>query len=403
MASRSILYLISWLSTVSAGLAGALFSTYLPDIVADIVGSTDRADIARVGSWAGGAFLLGWAIGAVGMGALADRIGRKRTLFLGTLTCALGVLGTAFVQSLPMLVLLRIATGVGAGTTVLLTAVMVSEAWATGDRAKMIGLLINAFPGGLIVAGTIAGAQPDFRMAYMMSSVMLLLPVAVWFFVPESAWWQRSGDMHAERHIARERLFSADHRKDLLVGLTLYGSMLVGLWAVFVWGPTWVGTLGDIKDAQGHRALTNVMLGLGSMLGGIISGPLNNAVGRRKAAMLGYVGCIVLSLATFVPTHQPGAVLFGLILVLSICIGINQGVLSTYIPELFPTLIRAAAAGLCFNVGRIITTVTVFFVGLLIPLLGGYNNAILTFALAYVVGLLTLHAARETRGIMLPE
>jgi MFS family permease len=119
--------------------------------------------------------------------------------------------------------------------------------------------------------------------------------------------------------------------------------------------------------------------------------------------MLGYVGCIVLSLATFVPTHQPGAVLFGLILVLSICIGINQGVLSTYIPELFPTLIRAAAAGLCFNVGRIITTVTVFFVGLLIPLLGGYNNAILTFALAYVVGLLTLHAARETRGIMLPE
>jgi MFS family permease len=337
------------------------------------------------------------------MGALADRIGRKRTLFLGTLTCALGVLGTAFVQSLPMLVLLRIATGVGAGTTVLLTAVMVSEAWATGDRAKMIGLLINAFPGGLIVAGTIAGAEPDFRMAYMMSSVMLLLPVAVWFFVPESAWWQRSGDMHAERHIARERLFSADHRKDLLVGLTLYGSMLVGLWAVFVWGPTWVGTLGDIKDAQGHRALTNVMLGLGSMLGGIISGPLNNAVGRRKAAMLGYVGCIVLSLATFVPTHQPGAVLFGLILVLSICIGINQGVLSTYIPELFPTLIRAAAAGLCFNVGRIITTVTVFFVGLLIPLLGGYNNAILTFALAYVVGLLTLHAARETRGIMLPE
>ena len=85
----------------------------------------------------------------------------------------------------------------------------------------MIGLLINAFPGGLIAAGMIAGAQPDFRMAYLVSSVMLLLPVAVWFLVPESAWWQRSGDIHAERHIARERLFSADHRIDLLVGLTL--------------------------------------------------------------------------------------------------------------------------------------------------------------------------------------
>ena len=145
------------------------------------------------------------------------------------------------------------------------------------------------------------------------------------------------------------------------------------------------------------------MLGIGSMLGGIISGPLNNAVGRRKAAILGYVGCIVLSLAIFVPTHQPGVVLFGLILVLSTFIGMNQGVLTTYIPELFPTMIRAAAAGLCFNVGRIVTTVTVFFIGVLVPLLGGYDNAILTFALAYVVGLLTLRVARETRGIMLPE
>lgn len=403
MASRSILYLISWLATVSAGLAGALFTTYLPLIVADIVGSTDRADIARVGSWAGGAFLLGWAIGAVGFGALADRVGRKRALFLGTLLCSLGVLGTAFVHSIPMLVLLRIVTGAGAGSILLLTAVMVSEAWATGDRAKMVGILINAFPVGLIVAGAVAGAQSNFRTAYLVSSSMLLLPVAVWFFVPESAWWQRSGDLHAERHMARERLWSADHRKDLVVGLTLFGCMLIGLWAVFVWGPTWVGTLGDINDAQRHRALTNVMLGVGSMLGGIISGPLSNAVGRRKAAVLGYTGCIALSLATFLPAHQPGLVLFGLILVLSTFIGINQGVLSTYIPELFPTLIRAAASGLCFNVGRILTTVTVFFVGVLVPLLGGYHSAILTFALAYVVGLLTLRVARETRGTMLPE
>jgi len=403
MTSRSTLYLVAWLATVGAGVASSLFSSYLPVMVADILGSTDRADIARVGSWAGAAFLLGWAFGAMGFGAMADRVGRKKALFIGSLTCALGILGTAFVTSIPMLVLVRVATGAGAGSILLLTAVMVSEAWATGDRAKMVGILINAFPGGMVVAGVIASMQPDFRIAYMMGSSMLVLPVAVWFLVQESAWWQRSGTLHAERHTARERLFSADHRKDLVVGLTLFGTMLVGLWAVFVWAPTWVGTLGDAVDAQRYRAMTNVILGVGSMLGGVLSGPLSNAVGRRKAAVAGYLGCIVLSLATFVPTQQPNTMLFVLIFVLATFIGINQGVLSGYIPELFPTLIRAAATGLCFNVGRFVTTATVFFVGVLVPMLGGYDNAIVTFALAYVIGLLALRNARETRGVMLPE
>ena len=89
----------------------------------------------------------------------------------------------------------------------------------------------------------------------------------------------------------------------------------------------------------------------------------------------------------------------------SICvfIGLNQGILSGYIPELFPTIVRGAATGLSMNTGRVFTAMGVFFLGVLVESLGGYHNAITLFALAYGVGLVTLTRARETKGQDLPR
>ena len=129
-----MLYLVSWLSTVSAGIAATLFSVYLPLIAAELAGGSASPEfIARTGSFAGGAFLLGWALGAFLLGALGDRFGRRLALFASVLTCSIGIISTAFATSLPILVAIRLLTGAGAGGILLLTAVMVSEAWATGN------------------------------------------------------------------------------------------------------------------------------------------------------------------------------------------------------------------------------------------------------------------------------
>jgi hypothetical protein len=41
----------------------------------------------------------------------------------------------------------------------------------------------------------------------------------------------------------------------------------------------------------------------------------------------------------------------------------------------------------------------VFFIGVLVPLLGGYGNAISAFSVMYLVGLLAVWYGRETRGV----
>jgi hypothetical protein len=73
--------------------------------------------------------------------------------------------------------------------------------------------------------------------------------------------------------------------------------------------------------------------------------------------------------------------------VMAFFFGISQGALSVFVPQLFPTIIRASATGFCFNIGRLFTASVVFFIGALVGFLGGYGNAIFTFSFIFIVGL----------------
>ncbi|MBI2794219.1 MAG: MFS transporter [Ignavibacteria bacterium] len=403
MHNRTTLFTICYLATVSAGIAASLFSAYLPSVVFDLTGSNAQADVAGVGAAAGASFLFGWAVGAVVIGTLSDRIGRRMALFTSVLVCTLGIVGTSLVTSVGALVIIRFLSGAGAGSILLISAVMVAEAWARSGRARMTGIIANSFPFGLIVSGLIATMIPEWRTAYLIGGSTVILALGVLTLVPESEWWALSEKQHKQHNLARERIFEQQFRPDLITGILLFGSMLVGLWAVFVWMPTFVGSVGIPADAQKNRALTTIMLGLGSVSGGFLSGPLAEWLGRRGAAVVGYLGCIILTAILFALTVPVGTVLFSLTFILSLFIGLNQGVLVGYVPELFPTLIRGVATGVCFNVGRLATTAAVLFAGLLITWIGGFGQAILIFGSAYFVGLITLAFARETKGLELPR
>ncbi|MGZ3875590.1 MAG: hypothetical protein ACXVJN_03195, partial [Mucilaginibacter sp.] len=66
------------------------------------------------------------------------------------------------------------------------------------------------------------------------------------------------------------------------------------------------------------------------------------------------------------------------------------GILSMYIPLLFPTAIRASATGFCFNTFRIFTGIAVATVSVVVTALGGYGNALFIFSLVFFIGLLAV-------------
>ena len=182
-------------------------------------------------------------------------------------------------------------------------------------------------------------------------------------------------------------LFDKNHRSNLLIGSLTFGAMLIGLWGIFSWLPTWIQTLLTTSDGQRERGMSMMVLGAGGLIGGFSSGWFSNALGHRRAMMLCFAVCFALSFLLFKINTSFSQIIYVEIAFLALFFGASQGVLSAYIPELFPPIIRATATGFCFNIGRFVTGTVVFFVGALVIMLGGYGNAIFTFSWVFLIGL----------------
>jgi MFS family permease len=77
--------------------------------------------------------------------------------------------------------------------------------------------------------------------------------------------------------------------------------------------------------------------------------------------------------------------------------------MSTWLPELFPTQMRATATGFIFNVSRIPAALGVLIAGAVIVYFGGYGDAAMSISLIYVLGLVTGPFLPETLGAPLPK
>jgi MFS family permease len=84
----------------------------------------------------------------------------------------------------------------------------------------------------------------------------------------------------------------------------------------------------------------------------------------------------------------------------------NNGIFSgfpIYLPELYPTRLRATGAGFCFNAGRILASASPFLTGWLVTSLGTFARAASTVAVIYLLGLVVLLFAPETKGQRLQD
>ena len=87
------------------------------------------------------ATLLGWGIGGIIGGVLADYIGRKRTLIYAILAYSLTTGLTAFAWSWTSFIALRFVVGLAIGSEWGTGAAMVAEMWPPQHRGKGAGLM----------------------------------------------------------------------------------------------------------------------------------------------------------------------------------------------------------------------------------------------------------------------
>ena len=368
------------------GTASTLMATYLPIVVPPLLEQdASEARLGEVSAWINAVYLYGWMAGGLLFGPFADRLGRVRAMAFVTGLSGLGMLATAYVPTLESLLLARFLTGAGVGGVLLIATVYLSEVWPEKSRPVALGILSTTFPVGIVGTGLLVNGLTNWRLAFGIGLIPVLLAVLVFTLLPESKVWQAGKSLESTR---TPGLFQTENRVNLMSATLIFGAVLIGLWGIFGWLPTWVQSLLPVGEAgQTERGITMMLLGSGGILGGIASGFLVRTFGPRQTLMATFAACIGACSLLFLTNHTFSPIIYGELALLALFLGLSQGVLSSYVPALFPAPIRATATGFCFNVGRLFTATAVLFTGILVAVLGGFSNTLLLFSSAFVVAL----------------
>ncbi len=384
-------FAICFLSNVLAGLASTLMSVYLPVVVKDLLGLVDSSELSRMSAYINSLYFVGWATGGLVWGFISDRIGRAKSLSLAVSMYGLFTFLKGFAPSFEMIFFFQFFCGFGVGGVLVVNTTLLSEIWPQATRSVFIGLLSIGFPVGIFSSGLVNFIVSGWRQGFMIGAVPIVLGLTSFWILRESEKW-------TEAQFSPEKKSNevSKYKKTLITGIIIFGSMLIGLWAIFSWLPTWVQSIVTNSDGQIERSRSMMLLGIGGLSGGFASGWISNALGIRKTMLICFAGCFLFSFLLFKGNTSFSTITMVEIALLSFMFGISQGSLSVYIPMLFPVAIRATATGLCFNVGRFFTAAAVFFLGVLVTTFGGYGNSLFAFSLIFLVGFTFLLFPRKT-------
>ncbi|MGO8931433.1 MAG: MFS transporter [Limisphaerales bacterium] len=409
---------VAWLGWVFDSMDSTIYTLVLHPALHELLSTQTSGGASQEAiGWYGGIilsiFLIGWAIGGVVFGVVADRFGRSKTLIFTILIYAAFTGLAALSSNWWQLAIYRFLTALGIGGEWAAGATLVAEVWPEGKRAKAAGFLQSAWAAGYLIAAVVnlLMGEHGWRAIFVVGVAPAVIALFVLLWVKEPERWVKTRGMEQGSGSACQRklleLFQPALRRSTLVGSGLAFVAVFGLWGATNWTPTLVRSLPGLQGLDAgalasHVSYATMMLNVGALVGYLSFGPLADRFGRRAAFALMCAGSLVLLPVTFLAPRSYAHVLL-LLPLLGFC---NNGIFSgfpIYLPELYPTRIRATGAGFCFNAGRLLASTGPFLTGSLVAALGSFGRAASAIAVIYFAGLLILPFAPETKGKPLPE
>ncbi|HEX2941114.1 MAG TPA: MFS transporter, partial [Rhodopila sp.] len=344
------------------------------------------------------------AVGGWIAGIMADKLGRVRTLQLTVVWVAVFTALCGLTTGFWGWLAFRGLQGLGFGGEWAAGAVLIGEVVQARHRGKAVGFVQGSWSVGwaaaVILATVILSVVPK-EYAWRCLFLVGILPAFTTFLI--------------RRHVSEPEAFTKAQASSIkapgtlaifgphLWWTTLRCSLLAlgaqgGYYAITTWLPTFLRTERHITVVSSLGYL--LVVTAGSFVGYVASAYLNDAIGRRRNFILFALGS---GLIVFAYTHI--AVSNGWMMVLGFPLGFfASGIFSGMGPlltEMFPTEVRAAGQGFCYNAGR---GVAAFFPALVGSVAAniGLGNAIGVFAAsAYALVLVIALLLPETKGRVL--
>lgn len=318
----------------------------------------------------GSIFLVGYTLGTMGFGWLADKIGRRNALrfsivLYGT-TTALGGLASGVVTT----TVLRFLTGLGGAGELAVGAPYTAEVWPKHLRAIGTGgIMFALFAVGFILAAIVSLLVVPtwgWRSAFLFSVVPAGLLLWLRQVVAESPRFKAMRE-EMEKSLAadavrrpRENIWGIPGaRRRIAIGWLLYIANACGYWGITFFLTTFMITKFHLTSPQ--AIFWAMIFYVAQAILSLVGTALSDRFGRRSMGILGaliMMGCTVAATTTsdFAIFAVFGALMIGML-------GWLWGIGDTYLSEFFRTSLRGTGFGIMVGGGRLISIAAPFLVG----------------------------------------
>lgn len=405
---QGMVLLAAFLGWMFDGMEMGIFPLVARPALQEMQAAAQILDEQFVQIWMGritALFLFGAAAGGLVFGWLGDRIGRVRAMTLSILAYSLFTGLAYFAQQPWHLGALRFIAALGMGGEWSLGVALVMEVWPREKRPLMAGIIGAAANCGYALIAAIGIGfhitQNSWRWVMLVGAAPALLTLLITFFVPESQRWKeavKDGPSQPLREI-----FSAPLFKTTLLAIAFASVALIVTWGIVQWIPLWADQMTHGQRPK-VKAYIQLVSSIGAILGCLIAPLVGGRFGRRPVYFGLCLGSLLACSFLFRAFSEYSVAFLFTVGLVGFFSAAFYGWLPQYLPELFPTRVRATGQGLAFNFGRILAAIGAWQMGALMGFFDkSYPKAGATIVLVYLVGMVLIWFAPETKDKPLPD
>jgi MFS family permease len=418
----------SFLGWVFDGYEAYALVVALPMALKMLLTPDQMGSLAVYAGTAIGITLLGWGLGGMAGGILADYVGRKRVMLWSVFLYALFSGLTALVSNFNELASLRFVTGLAMGSEWATGISLLAETWPNRARPKGAGFLQSGFGWGTLLAALVwfylssrmpLGAD-SWRLMFVVGAVPALFVLYIRRSMDESLKWKEailarrwaatSGNAPSaskKRPFTLWQLFSEKEAlRRTVIAFLLSVTTTTGWWAISSWLPGYTVALAKaagLDNPPAWAARIALLYTIGAVVAYLLAGFVIDAIGRRKFLFLTYLGSLLVTYVTYHEVTSVDAMIWVAPINGFFTLGCAYVWMAIVPPEMFSTSVRATAASVIFNAARLIAWVFPILAGSIIKTFGSIPQAALSIGLIYLLGLVLPWFLPETTGQELPE
>ncbi|MFF1818307.1 MFS transporter [Kribbella sp. NPDC058245] len=337
---------LCWSAVLLDGFDLVVLGTITPVLLGDKVWGYTPSIAAAVST----AGLAGMTVGALTIGTVTDRIGRRRALLLAVAGFSFLTLLCAFAPNAGTFGVLRFLAGLGLGGCLPTAITLVTEYSPHGRNGGPTTLVMTGYHVGAVVTallGILVIPSLGWRAMFVIGAApaLVLLPL-MWRYLPESPSFSREAASPALESV-KSLLRPEFRRPTLAFWVTSFMGLLL-VYGLNTWLPQIMREAGYPLGAALSLLL---VLNLGAVAGLLVAGRIADKVALRPVTLGWFVGAtITLALLSI---RLPSVILYVVVLLAGVFVFAAQVLVYAYVGRMYPAANRATSLGWTAGVGRL--------------------------------------------------